>query len=388
MPAEVMAGLDDVLRRDPLPALAAFLGLAAGGLLLARWCRPWLRRARSLVVVVSVVALASLAFALAAAAIAAGFMVFDRDQLGSFAIVLGIAAGFAVLLGVALVRPLVTDVERLGELAVRAEAGDLTVRSGVQRRDELGRTARAVDQMLARLDLLERERAGIEAERRLLLRNIGHDLRSPLAALQVAVEALVDGLAPDPPRYLRSMAHDLAALNTLVEDLFLLGRVEAGRLGGELTTFDLRATLDEAVESLVPIAAAGRVELQLTGPRQATGLGSPEAVARVVRNLVDNALRHSPPDSSVRVGLGPGDSAAWWMIEVVDSGPGFPAGFRERAFDVATRADDARSRDHGGAGLGLAIARGIVRAHGGNMWILPGPGGRVCCTIPAVAQVG
>ncbi len=77
-----------------------------------------------------------------------------------------------------------------------------------------------------------------------------------------------------------------------------------------------------------------------------------------------------------------------WLVEVADQGPGFPAGFRERAFDVSTRADEARSRDHGGAGLGLAIARGIVAAHGGTMWIEPGPGGRVCFAVPAVPAVG
>ncbi len=226
-----MPSFGDLLRQEPVPPLAAFVALAVGGLVLARLCRPWLSRAPSLGLIVTLVSLASLAFAFAAAA-AAAFMVLDRQQLTSFAVVLAIAAGFAVLLAVAMVGPLVADVERLAAVAERVESGDLSVRSGIGRRDELGQAARAIDQMLARLDRLESERDGIEKERRVLLSNIGHDLRSPLAALQAAVEALVDGVAPDPPRYLRSMEHDLAALNALVDDVFLLGRLEGGGVSG------------------------------------------------------------------------------------------------------------------------------------------------------------
>ena len=424
-----MPSFGDLLRQDPLPPLAAFVALAVGGLVLARLCRPWLSRARSLGLIVTLVSLASLAFAFAAAAVAAAFMVLDRQQLASFAVVLAIAAGFAVLLAVAMVRPLVADVERLAAVAERVESGDLSVRSGIGRRDELGQAARAIDQMLARLDRLESERDGIEEERRVLLSNIGHDLRSPLAALQAAVEALVDGVAPDPPRYLRSMEHDLAALNALVDDVFLLGRLEAGRFGVPTTTFDLRATLDEAVEALVPTAAVKGVELLVQGPAGAASRGSPEAVARVVRNLTENAVRHAPPDTTVIVRLvaapdptipigtppgltvdvsahhpGPGDNHAipygmtgttgtdgsvsrvqvepGWLVEVCDRGRGFPAQFRGHAFEVSTRADDARRRSDGGAGLGLAIARGLVSAHGGLIWIPEGEGGRVCFTLP------
>ncbi len=396
-----MPSFGDLLRQDPLPPLAAFVALAVGGLVLARLCRPWLSRARSLGLIVNLVSLASLAFAFAAAAVAAAFMVLDRQQLTSFAVVLAIAAGFAVLLAVAMVRPLVADVERLAAVAERVESGDLSVRSGIGRRDELGQAARAIDQMLARLDRLESERDGIEKERRVLLSNIGHDLRSPLAALQAAVEALVDGVAPDPPRYLRSMEHDLAALNALVDDVFLLGRLEAGRFGVPTTTFDLRATLDEAVEALVPTAAVKGVELVVQGPAGAASRGSPEAVARVVRNLTENAVRHAPPDTtvivrlvaapdpSIPIGAGRADGSVsrvqvepGWLVEVCDRGRGFPAQFRGHAFEVSTRADDARRRSDGGAGLGLAIARGLVSAHGGLIWIPEGEGGRVCFTLP------
>lgn len=397
-----MPGLGELLRQNPLPPLLAFTALAGGGLLVARALRPLLRRTRSLSLIVTVVALASLAFAFAAAAVAAAFMVLDHQQLASFAAVLGVAAGFAVLLAVAMVQPLVADVERLGAVAERVERGDLTVRSGIDRRDELGQAARAIDAMLSRLDELERQRDGMEAERRALLSNIGHDLRSPLAALQAAVEALVDGVAPDPPRYLRSMEHDLAALNALVEDVFLLGRLEAGRFGVTATPFDLRATIDEAVESLVPFAATKGVELVVRGPLLAASVGSPEAVARVVRNLTDNAVRHAPTDSAVTIGLAPAASTAQppttpgrepgdgaqgaWFVEVSDLGAGFPAAFRAHAFEVSTRADDARRRSDGGAGLGLAIARGLVAAHGGEIWIPEGSGGRVCFSLPSRAD--
>jgi signal transduction histidine kinase len=108
--------------------------------------------------------------------------------------------------------------------------------------------------------------------------------------------------------------------------------------------------------------------------------GNPTALGRVVRNLIDNAIRHAPHGSEVRVAVG-GDGRP--SIRVVDDGPGFPPGFGDEAFARFTRADASRNRATGGAGLGLAIARGLVEAHGGRIWIEGPPGGRVAFELPA-----
>jgi signal transduction histidine kinase len=262
----------------------------------------------------------------------------------------------------------------------RVEAGDRAVRTDVERADELGRVARAFDELTARLDALERERVGFETERRMMLSSVGHDLRTPLAALRAGLEALVDGVAPDPDRYLRSMQRQVEVLGALVDDLFLLSSIEAGRLEVTSEPLDLAELVTEAVESMVPAAAGRGIELVVDAPERVTVFGSAAAIGRVVRNLVDNALRHTPDGSEVRVAVSNGAMAT---VRVTDAGPGFTPEFATRAFERFARAEPSRSRSTGGAGLGLAIARGLVEAHGGRIWIEQAPGGRVAFELPA-----
>jgi signal transduction histidine kinase len=256
--------------------------------------------------------------------------------------------------------------------------GDRTTRTGVVRADELGQVAHALDELTERLDDLERERAGVEEERRIMLTSVGHDLRTPLAALRVAIEALADGVAPDPPRYLRSMAHDVDALSSLVDDLFLLSRIESGRLELPREPFDLTELVDDAIESLRPIAAQRRVDLRLVADTPVRAVVNPAAIGRVVRNLLDNAIDHAPEGSTVRIEVSDDGHPT---IRVIDAGSGFPDDFTTQAFDRFTRAEPSRSRANGGAGLGLAIARGLIEAHDGTIDIEPDRGGRVAIRL-------
>ena len=176
---------------------------------------------------------------------------------------------------------------------------------GLARTDELGHVALAVDRLNTRLGELERERAELEEERTVLLSNISHDLRTPLAALRAAVEALADGVVDDVPRFYRSMERDVEALGALVDDLFLLVRMEDGRLDLDERSLDLAEVADEALEVLAPTAAARRVELELDTAGRVGATGDARALGRVVRNLVDNAIRHAPPGSTVRVEVSP-----------------------------------------------------------------------------------
>jgi signal transduction histidine kinase len=229
------------------------------------------------------------------------------------------------------------------------------------------------------LDTLERERASYENERTTMLSSIGHDLRTPLAALRAAIEALADGVAPDPDRYLRSMQCDVEALSALVDDFFLLARIEAGRLDLHLTPIDLTELADDAVEALTPVAATNGVTVTLDTTERVHVHGNANAIARVIRNLIDNAIRHAPPGSRVHVSVG---TDARPSVRVADDGPGFPDGFSDVAFGRFTRADASRTRTTGGAGLGLTIARGLVEAHGGRIWIEPHRGGCVAFELP------
>jgi signal transduction histidine kinase len=129
---------------------------------------------------------------------------------------------------------------------------------------------------------------------------------------------------------------------------------------------DLVELADDAVESLAPTAAAEGVSLQLIADRAVHVVANPMSITRVIRNLIDNAIRHSPPGSSVSVEV---TSETGGVVRVTDDGPGFPPDFRDHAFERFTRADPSRSRLSGGTGLGLAIARRLVEAHGGQIWI-------------------
>ncbi len=387
-PVVAMPSMTDLLADDPLGSLLTFGGLAIAAVATGFALRPALRRLRSIGQAVTIVAIAALLFAFVAAAAATRSMVLDKSQLGAVALALIIAAAFAILLAFTMTRPMAADVERLSAAATRVERGDLTVRTGVIRRDELGHASRAIDQMIERLHVLETERADIEAERNELLRNIGHDLRTPLAALQAAVEALVDGVAPDPDRYLRAMEHDVHALSALIDDVFLLGRLRSGRTVSVAQPVDVVATVEAAIESLTPTAEQRSVAIDvLAAPATVDdgccAMASPEALSRTVRNLIDNATRHAPPNSTVTVTITRPEGAGTVVVSVDDSGPGFSDEFRDHAFEVSSRADEARNRSSGGTGLGLAIARELVEAHHGKIWIGDGPGGHVHFSLPS-----
>lgn len=316
----------------------------------------------------AVVAISSVAITAVAVALAAQTMFLsphDRN-LVFVALLLGVALGVA--LSVAYSRSISADLGTLGAAARAVEAGDLGARVAIDRADEIGMAARAFDSMAERLQ-------AVSDERRLLLTSISHDLRTPLASLQAAVEALEDGLAPDPEAYLRGMASDVRHLAGLIDDLFLLAKVESGLPSLSPEPCDLGELVDDAVEAMTPLAAARSVSLSATGSSgPAPVLVDPAAMGRVLRNLIDNAIRHSPGGGTVEIAL----SDAGFSVS--DDGAGFPPELGDSVFDRFVRAEEHRPRGEG-AGLGLAIAKGVVEAHGGTIGIGAGPGGQVRVTL-------
>lgn len=353
----------NVLVAAALGSLAA-LGLGWG-------LRVSLARVRSLRRQVLLVTLASLLAGAVVALVLARQMVLEPDEAWRVVGVLALTAGFATVLVLVASAPLGRDVRRLEASARAIEAGDRSTLTEVVRRDELGHVAVALDDAMLRLDDLEQARALDDERRNEMFSAISHDLRTPLSALRAALEAMEDGITPDPQRYLRSMQHDVAALTALVDDLFLLARIESGDLTMVRSHVDLTEVAAEAVEALTPSAAAAGVDLVLVTSGTAPTTGNATALGRVVRNLVDNAIRHSPAGSEVQVMVEDGPHAT---VRVRDAGAGFPDDFREHAFNRFTRADASRTRATGGGGLGLAIAHGLVAAHGGQIWIDEGDG--------------
>ncbi|MGH3649130.1 MAG: sensor histidine kinase, partial [Acidimicrobiia bacterium] len=190
-----------------------------------------------------------------------------------------------------------------------------------------------------------------------------------------------DGVVTDTVRYLDSMERDVAALSALVDDVFLLARLDSGSYELERVNVDVAEVVDEAIDALKPLAAEHNVSLILEATEPVFATASPDAVGRVVRNLIDNAIRHAPAGSSIVVSVTGGRDTV--RVHVVDEGVGFDADFIPVAFQRFTRGDDARTRETGGSGLGLAIAGELVSALRGRIWADPGPGGRVNVELPA-----
>ena len=306
-------------------------------------------------------------------AIAAQSMVItDNDQRLLMRVLVPAVLG-AALVAMLMARPVARDASKICDAAMRVADGDLSARTGVVRSDELGEAAAMFDKMVDRLDAIESERA-------VMLSSISHDLRTPLAALRASVEAIRDGIAPDPDAYLSGMERQIKALASLVDDLQLHSRIVSGTIQTIRTRLDLTELADEAMETLRPLAETRRVALLLEADERVNVDADGSQLARVIRNLLENAIRHAPHDSAVRVQVAASSQSA--TLRVVDQGAGFPPDFRERAFEPFTRADPARDLATGTAGLGLSIARGIVTAHGGTIGVADGPGGIVEIALP------
>ncbi|MEQ7128132.1 HAMP domain-containing sensor histidine kinase [Actinopolymorpha sp. B11F2] len=227
-------------------------------------------------------------------------------------------------------------------------------------------------------DARARERAA-EAARRELVAWVSHDLRTPLAGIRAMAEALSDGVVAQPDEvgaYAHKITGEAQRLSRMVDDLFEYSRITAGALRLTLSTVDLCEVVDEAVAAERPVADRKGVVLRsrvAVGPPGPAVLGSSPELARVVRNLVSNAVHHTAPGSSVTVYVASTDGEA--SVWVDDACGGIPENELGRVFDVAFRGSHARTpRERGGgaeqpagSGLGLAIARGLVEAHRGRI---------------------
>ena len=251
---------------------------------------------------------------------------------------------------------------------------------------EMGALSRELEATTLRLaESRERERA-LERSRRELVAWVSHDLRTPLAGLRAMAEALEDGVATDPRRYYVQMRQAVERLTGMVGDLFELSRIHAGALRLSLEQVWLTDLIDEAMMSVDPLARARRVRLAADVRAPLSVRADAREMSRALTNLVVNAVRHTPSDGTVLVGAAAHDGYA--VLTVTDACGGIPEAHLPRLFDVAWRGTNARTPDpYSGAGLGLAIVRGIVEAHAGEVDVRNTTGGcqfEVRLPVPAV----
>ncbi len=316
----------------------------------------------------------------------AWLMFVDRHDLLLATVLLLFAGGIGIALGYFFSVSLTDRIARLGRVANELAEGHLQARVPVTGRDEVADLAHAFNDMAMRLQDAEQQRKELDRLRRDLVAWIGHDLRTPLTSLRVIVEALADGVIDNPEtvtRYLQTAQHQIGSLSSLLDDLFELAQIDAGGLHLDRQLNSICDLISDTVEAFS--AVAERQGVRLVGsavPAVDPVVMDVQKIERVLSNLLDNALRHTPAGGVVRVATS--SVAGGVRVEIHDSGEGIGSDDLPHVFERFYRGEKSRSRATGGAGLGLAIAAGIVDAHGGQIGIESsvGEGTRVWFTLP------
>ncbi|HXO06705.1 MAG TPA: HAMP domain-containing sensor histidine kinase [Solirubrobacteraceae bacterium] len=289
-----------------------------------------------------------------------------------------IAAGVVAAAGAKLVsNGILHDVETVRDGLRAVGRGERSVSIETTAGDELAELAQAANAMIADLRSEEAARDQSDCARRDLVAAVSHDLRTPITSLRLLAEAVGDDIVVDPETrrgYLTRMRTHIDALGALIDDLFELSRLEAGDISWSLERVPLHELVEETVEAMRVQAEAKGVAVVARVPDElAPARANPEKLQRVLFNLIQNAIRHTPADGSVVVRAEP--VASGIEVEIADSGDGIAPEERERVFTAFYRAGVDAARTGDGAGLGLAVSRAIVEAHGGRIWLAEGTQG-------------
>ncbi|MFF1408354.1 sensor histidine kinase [Streptomyces sp. NPDC058289] len=376
-----------------LIALFAFGGAVCAGALGALVLR--LVRHRSVAVSLTVIAAVTVTAMLAGTLAVAQAMFLSRHDLGVVTLVVAMAAVVSLAVALLLGRWVVARSRELS-LAARdfGDGGSFAAPPGLATAElaSLSRELAATSEKLA--VSRERERA-LETSRRELVAWISHDLRTPLAGLRAMSEALEDGMAEDPARYHRQIRTEVDRLNSMVGDLFELSRIHAGALALSPSRMSVYDLVGDALSGVHPLARERGVRLDGGAVDRVPVEVDGKEMTRVLANLLINAIRHTPADGTVAIAASVREDGGAVVVSVTDGCGGIPAEDLPRVFDTGWRGTPARTPPAGvasvpappaGAGLGLAIVRGIVEAHAGRAAVRNVPGGcRFEVTLPVPA---
>lgn len=296
------------------------------------------------------------------------------------------AGGIAMILGYFFSSTVTERIQSLKEAAEKIAGGDLETRVPVTGRDELSSLALTFNQMAEQLQTADRKQRELEGLRRDLVAWASHDLQTPLTSMRAILEALADGVVDEPEmvrRYLNTAQKDVMSLSALIDDLFQMSQLDAGGFPLNRAKSSLGDLVSDTLESFSELAyresvrLEGRVEPDVDPVQMDT-----QAIGRVLNNLIGNALRHTTAGGEITVHARRTGQGV--EVSVRDSGEGIRAEDLPHIFERFYRGEKSRNRGTGGAGLGLAIARGIVRAHGGDIRVESdiGKGTMFIFTIP------
>ena len=314
-------------------------------------------------------------------------LMFASDHDLTLAIILLLfASGIAMILGYFLSTTVTERILSLKEAAERIAAGNLETRVPVTGRDELSALAISFNQMAGQLQAADQKQKELETLRRDLVAWASHDLQTPLTSMRAILEALADGVVDDPEtvkRYLATAQRDVLSLSALIDDLFQMSQLDAGGFPLSRVLSSLSDLVSDTLESFSELAY--RESVKLDGHVDSNVdpvLMDTQAIGRVLNNLVGNALRHTRSGGSIDVRVR--RTGRGVEVSVRDTGDGIRAEDLPHIFERFYRGEKSRNRGTGGAGLGLAIAQGIVRAHGGEIGVEsePGKGTKFTFNIP------
>ncbi|HEY6652308.1 MAG TPA: ATP-binding protein, partial [Actinomycetota bacterium] len=266
--------------------------------------------------------------------------------------------------------------------ARRLERGDYSTRVNVRSLDEVGQLAAAFNRMSAELEDLERSRRDLVA-------NVSHELKTPIAAIRAHLENLADGVEEADPRTLQVMLSQTERLSRLVDQLLDLSRLESGEVPFKREVVAIAPLVARVISEITIGRAISDITLEADVPAGLAAEADPERIHQVLFNLVDNAVRFTPPGGEITITARSRDERV--EVRVADTGVGIAAEHLPRVFERFYRVDASRSRDDGGTGIGLAIARSIVEGHGGRIVAESDPGHGSAFTfdlpaaVPAVA---
>jgi signal transduction histidine kinase len=280
------------------------------------------------------------------------------------------AGGMAMVLGYFLSSTVIERIHLLKGAAEKLAQGNLQTRVPVQGRDEVATLANTFNQMAEQLQAADRKQRELESLRRDLIAWVSHDLQTPLTSMRAILEALSDGIVEEPEtikRYLNTAQRDVRSLSALIDDLFQMAQLDAGGFPLHRAEASLGDLVSDTLEGFTELAKQGEITLEGNVDSDVDPVYmDTQAIGRVLNNLISNALRHTPPGGRVNVWVR--RTGPRLEVTVSDTGEGIRAADLPQIFERFYRSEKSRNRGLGGAGLGLAIARGIVQAHGGEIW--------------------
>ncbi len=291
-----------------------------------------------------------------------------------------VALVLSILLALLVSRSVGKPLRRVSNAALAIARGETGTRAPVSGPTEVRDLAQSFNSMAHQVEAAQRSQRDFVA-------NVSHELKTPLTSIQGFSQALLDGTAGDPEAAARSarVIHEEAErMRRLVDDLLVLARIDAGQIVMAQNPVDLPSLLRGCIENLEPQAMAAGVALELTAPEALYVSGDADRLAQVFTNLLDNGVAHTPPDGRVAVHVQRADPGQWIEVTVTDTGEGVAAEELPRIFERFYQVDRAR-RHSRGAGLGLAIVREIVLAHGGGVTAesVKGLGSKFAVRLPA-----